>query len=166
VDGCRLLGFHQTSQFIKLVVTHLHIFKRILLTDATKNILFARFLQLTSEKDFVENIIRLGKGEDDIKLANVAVVFIHLLDVSVNDLEGDQLVIFGRTAGDEEERGISAVDDLGICSKVSASSPKQTTKGGGELTLIFEEVAHARSTSEHKLRDILHNLGLILRREC
>jgi hypothetical protein len=158
-----LPGYHKTSQFIKLVVTHLHIFKRILLTDAAKNILFARLLQLAREKYFVKNVVRLGEGEDDIKLAHIAVVFVHLFDVSVNNFEGNQLVVFGRAASDEEERSISAVDDLSICSEVSLSSPKQITKRGGEkLTLVFEEVAHARSTSEHKLRYILDDLGLVL----
>jgi hypothetical protein len=126
-------------------VLDLHIFKRILLADAAKNVLFARLLQLAREKDFVENVVCFGKGEDNIKLAHIAIVFIHLFDVSVNNFEGDQLVIVGGAAGDEKERGISAVDDLSI--------------------LVFEEVAHARSTSEHKLRYILDDLGLILGRE-
>lgn len=123
-------------------VLDLHIFKRILLADAAKNVLFARLLQLAREKDFIENIVCFGEGEDNIKLAHIAIVFIHLFDVSVNNLEGDQLVVIGGAAGDEEKRCISAVDDLGI--------------------LVFEEVAHARSTSQHKLRNILDDLGLIL----
>jgi hypothetical protein len=52
--------------------------------------------------------------EDDIQLAHVAIVLVHLLDVSVHDLEGDQLVIGGSASGDEEKRGISTVDDLGV----------------------------------------------------
>jgi hypothetical protein len=123
-------------------VLDLHVFKGILLTDAAKNVLFARLLQLAREKDFVENVVRLCEGEDNIELAHIAVVFIHLFDISVNNFEGDQLIVVGGAAGNEEERSISAVDDLSI--------------------LVFEEVAHARSTSEHKLRYILDNLGLIL----
>ena len=48
--------------------------------------------------------------EDDIELAHVAVVFVHLLDVAVNNLEGDELVV-GRVGGsNEEEGGVAAVD--------------------------------------------------------
>lgn len=34
VDGYGLPGYHETSKFIKLVMTYLHIFKGVLLTDA------------------------------------------------------------------------------------------------------------------------------------
>lgn len=56
--------------------------------------------------------------EDDIKLTHVAIVFIHLLDISVDDLEGDELIINSITAGDEEEGGIATVDDLGVWQKL------------------------------------------------
>jgi hypothetical protein len=36
----------------------------------------------------------------------------------MDNFERDQLIIRGVAAGDEEERGISAVDDLGVCEKV------------------------------------------------
>lgn len=52
--------------------------------------------------------------EDDIQLANVPVVFVHLLDVAVDDLEGDQFVVSRCAAGDEEERCIAAIDDFRI----------------------------------------------------
>lgn len=95
-------------------MTYLHIFKGVLLADAAKNILFTRFLQLAGEEDFVEDIVCLGEREDDVELANVAVVLVHLFDISVDNFEGDQLVIFGGASGDEEERCISAIDNLCI----------------------------------------------------
>lgn len=52
--------------------------------------------------------------EDDVELAHVAVVLVHLLDVAVDNLEGDQLIVGGVAAGDEEERGVSAIYDLGV----------------------------------------------------
>jgi hypothetical protein len=125
-------------------VLDLHIFKRILLADAAKNVLFARLLQLAREKDFVENVVCFGKGEDNIKLAHIAIVFIHLFDVSVNNFEGDQLVIVGGAAGDEKERGISAVDDLSICSEVSMSSLKQITKGAEGSRPLYSRKLHMR----------------------
>ena len=33
----------------------------------------------------------------------------------MDNLEIDELVVFGVTSGDEEERGIAAIDNLGIC---------------------------------------------------
>jgi hypothetical protein len=52
--------------------------------------------------------------EDDVELANVAVILVHLLNISMHDFEGNQLVIGGSATGDEEEGGITAVDDFGI----------------------------------------------------
>jgi len=45
-------------------------------------------------------------------LAHISVVFIHLLDISVDDLQGDELVIRRIASGDEEEGGVSSVDNL------------------------------------------------------
>jgi hypothetical protein len=52
--------------------------------------------------------------EDDVELADVAVVLVHLLDVAVDDFERDQLIVGRVAAGDEEERGISAIYNLGV----------------------------------------------------
>jgi hypothetical protein len=52
--------------------------------------------------------------EDDVELANVAVILVHLLNISMHDFEGNQLVIGGSATGDEKEGGITAVDDLGV----------------------------------------------------
>jgi hypothetical protein len=38
----------------------------------------------------------------------------------VDDFESDQLVVRGVAAGDEEERGIAAINNLGVCGPVSA----------------------------------------------
>ena len=55
--------------------------------------------------------------EDDVELADVAVILVHLLDVAVDDFERDQLIVGRVAAGDEEERGISAIYDLGVWRK-------------------------------------------------
>lgn len=94
--------------------SYLHVFERVLLPDTPQDILFAALLQLAGQQQLVENVVGLGEGEDDIKLADVAVVLVHLLDVAVDDLEGDQLVVVRGAAGDEEERSVAAVDDLGV----------------------------------------------------
>ena len=85
-----------------------------MLSDTPQHVLFTTLLQLARQQQFVENVIRLGEGEDDIELANVAVVLIHLLNVAVDDLERDQLIVFGGGAGDEEERSVTAVHNFGV----------------------------------------------------
>lgn len=52
------------------------------------------------------------KIEDNVKFANIAIVFVHLFDISMHDFEGDQFIVRGGTSGDEEKRGISAIDNL------------------------------------------------------
>lgn len=49
------------------------------------------------------------KVEDDIQLAHVSIIFVHLLDVAVDDFEGDEFVVGGSTAGDEKEGCITAI---------------------------------------------------------
>lgn len=97
-------------------VTYLHVLQGILLSNAAQNTFLAALLELASQQQLVENVISFREREDDIKLANVAIVLIHLFDVSMDNLEGDKLVVFGGATGDEEERGVSAVHDFGVCS--------------------------------------------------
>lgn len=56
--------------------------------------------------------------EDDVELAHVPVVFIHLLDVAVDDLEVDQFIVGGGAARDKEEGGITAIDDFRVCDSI------------------------------------------------
>jgi len=94
--------------------THLHVLEGILLRDAAQHVLLAALLQLAGQQQLVQDVVGLGEGEDNVQLAHVAVVLIHLLDVAVDDLERDQLVVVRGAPGDEEEGGISAVNDLGV----------------------------------------------------
>lgn len=73
--------------------THLHIFQAVLLTYTPQDILLAAFLHLSRQQEFIQYEICLLEIEDNIQLANVAVVFVHLFDVSVDDFEGDQLIV-------------------------------------------------------------------------
>jgi hypothetical protein len=52
---------------------------------------------------------------DNSYLAHIAVVFVHLLDISVNDLESYKFVIRRGTSGNEEKGSITAVDYLRVC---------------------------------------------------
>jgi hypothetical protein len=94
--------------------TNLHILKRVLLRDAAQDVLFAALLQLPCQQELVQDIICLGEGEDDVELADIAVVLVHLFDVSVDDFERDQLVIVRGATGDKEQRRVSAVDYFGV----------------------------------------------------
>jgi hypothetical protein len=74
-------------------------------------------LHLSRQQEFVQNKVCLLEIENDIELADVAVVLVHLFDVSVNGLEGDQLVVGRAASGDEKEGGITTVDDFGVCTR-------------------------------------------------
>ena len=110
--------------------TDLHVLQRVLLRDAAQNILFAALLQFSCQQELVQNVIGLGEGEDDVELADVAVVLVHLFDVSVDDLERDQFVVVRGAAGDEEQRGISAVDNFGVWRRESATRGLEHRGGG------------------------------------
>lgn len=84
------------------------------MTYAPEHILLAALLHLARKQKFIENEICLLEVEDDVELAYVAVIFVHLLNISMHDFEGNQLVIGGGATGDEEKGGITAVDDLGV----------------------------------------------------
>jgi hypothetical protein len=47
-------------------------------------------------------------------LAHIAIVFVHLLDIPVDDLQGYKFIICRCTSGDEEEGSITTVDYLRI----------------------------------------------------
>lgn len=81
--------------------------------------------------------------EDYVELAHVAVVFIHLFHVAMHDLEGDEFIVGRSTAGDEEERGVTSVDYLGIydCEQVRFQGLEYNL-----ITFVLEEVAHASSS--------------------
>lgn len=93
---------------------HLHVLKAILLSYAAQHVLFAALLHLASEQQLVKDEVGLLEVEDDVELAYVAVVLVHLLDIAMDDLEGDQLIVGRVASGDEEERGVAAIYDLGV----------------------------------------------------
>lgn len=95
-------------------VIHLHVFKAILLTDATQHVLLTTLLHLASNEQLIQDKVGFLKVEDYVELANVSVVFVHLLDVSMDDLESDEFIVSRIATGDEEEGSITAIDDFGI----------------------------------------------------
>ena len=95
-----------------------------MLADDTKHILLAAFLHFASQYELVEYKVCFLKVEDDIEFADIAVVFVHLFDVSMHNLEGNQLIVGGSAASDEEQRSISTVDHFGVCIVVQVSAYK------------------------------------------
>lgn len=73
--------------------THLHVFQTILLAYTSQHIFLAAFLHLASQQEFVQYKVCLLKVEDDVQLAYISIVLVHLFDVSVDDFEGNQLII-------------------------------------------------------------------------
>lgn len=127
------------------IFTDLHVFQGVLLADASEHVLLAALLHFAGKQQLVQDVVGLGEGEDDVELADVSVVLVHLLNVAVDDFEGDEFIVVGGAAGDEEERGVAAVDDLGV--------------------LVFKEVAHASASGQDRLGDVLDNLCLFLGRQ-
>lgn len=95
-------------------IAHLHIFKAVLLTYHSEDILFATLLHFSCQQQFIKDEVGLLKVEYYVKFANIAVVLVHLFDISMHDFEGDQFIVRRCTSGDEEKRGISAIDNLGV----------------------------------------------------
>lgn len=89
-------------------------------------------MHLASDQQFIENEVGLLEVEDDIQLADIAVVFVHLLDIAVDDLERDQLVVGIVGCGDEKKRGIAAVYDFGVCC-YEAVRKRNRMAGAGEV---------------------------------
>ena len=52
--------------------------------------------------------------EYDIKFAHIAIVFIHLFNVTMDNLKSDQFIVGGSAACDEEKGGITAIDHFAI----------------------------------------------------
>lgn len=69
--------------------THLHVLETILRANDTQHILFTAFLHFASEEQLVEDEVCFLKVEDDVELANISVVLVHLLHVAVNDFQRD-----------------------------------------------------------------------------
>lgn len=95
-------------------LTHLHVLEAVLLAYTSQYILLTTLLEFASKQEFVEDEVGLLEVEDDVQFAHVSVVLVHLLDIAVDNFERYELIVGGVTAGDEEERGIATVDDLGV----------------------------------------------------
>ena len=85
------------------------------MADAPEHVLLAALLHLAGQQQLVEDEVGFLEVEDDVEIANIAVVLVHLLDIAMDYFERDQLVVGRVAAGDEEERGIAAIYDLGVC---------------------------------------------------
>jgi hypothetical protein len=68
--------------------------------------------------------------EDDVELADIAIIFVHLFNVAVHNFERYKLIV-GRVApGDEEERSIAAIDNFAVCSGRSVRSSSSLASWG------------------------------------
>jgi hypothetical protein len=143
-----------------LSFTHLHVFEAVLLANAPEHVLLAALLHLAGQQQLVEDEVGLLEVEDDVELADVAVVLVHLLDVAVDNLERDQLVVGRVAAGDEEERGIAAIYDLGVCIFVSlATSHPCRAHRPLYSKKLHMRVRRARTSCETSLTILALSLG-------
>jgi hypothetical protein len=98
-----------------LGLTHLHILEAVLLAYTAEHVFLAALLHFARQQKLIEDEVCLLEVEDDVEFAHVSVVLVHLLDIAMDNLERNQLIVGRIASGDEEERGISAIDDLGVC---------------------------------------------------
>lgn len=105
-------GLHQRTK--RIGATNLGILYLVLRRYDPQHILLATLLHLAGQQELVQDEVGLLEVEDDVQFADVSVVLVHLLDIAVDDLEGDELVVVRITAGDEEEGCISTIDYLRI----------------------------------------------------
>ncbi len=73
--------------------TYLHIFQAVLLADAPQNILFAAFLHFTCQQQFIEYKVRLLEIENNVQFTDIPIVFVHLFDIAVYYLKGNEFVV-------------------------------------------------------------------------
>ena len=73
--------------------TYLHVLETILLADTPEHILLATLLHFSCEQKFVQNKVCFLKVEDDVQLAHIPIVLVHLLDVTVDYLKGNEFVV-------------------------------------------------------------------------
>ena len=76
-----------------ILITHLHLLQPILRPNHPEHILLTALLHLARQQQLIEDEVGLLEVEDDVEFADVAVVFVHLLDVTVYDFEGDEFVV-------------------------------------------------------------------------
>jgi hypothetical protein len=88
---------------LSLDTTYLHVFQTILLANTSEDVLLAAFLHLAGQKKLIENKVCLLEVEDNVKFAHIAIIFVHLLDEAMHDLQSDELIISGVYSGDEEK---------------------------------------------------------------
>lgn len=86
--------------------------KSVLLGNRPDDEFLGGFLKLSSKEKLVQDVVGLVKVEDEIEFTDVAKVAVKDLHKVVNHLQGDQLVVVHVHADDEEERGVSLVNDL------------------------------------------------------
>ncbi len=96
------------------LLSYLNVLQTVLLTDTPQHVLLTALLHLARQQQLIQYEVGLLEVEDNVQLAHVAVVLVHLLDVAVDNLQRDELVVRGGAAGDEEEGGVASVYDLTV----------------------------------------------------
>ena len=108
---------------------YLHILETVLLGYASEDILFATFLHFSGQEELIKDKICLLKVEYDIQFADVAVIFVHLLHVAVNNFQRDKFVV-GRVATcDEEEGGVATIYDFRVWYNTVSTSKGRSARG-------------------------------------
>lgn len=84
---------HGESSSLLRDCAYLHVLETVLLTDASKYILFTAFLHFACKEQLVEYEVGLLEVEYYVQFANVSIVLVHLFHVAVDNLKRDELIV-------------------------------------------------------------------------
>ena len=107
--------------------------------NTLQHILLTTLLQLARKQQLIENKVRLLKIKDDIQLTHIPIILIHLLYISMNRLQCNQLIIIGIYSRDKEQTRVPPIDHFRV--------------------FVFDEVAHPGAAGEDELGDVFDDFS-------
>jgi len=88
-------GSSAKAHIVKETLRRILFLQQVLGRDGFQDVLFGRLLNLASDQKLVKHKVRLLKVENDVELANTAEIFVQELNVSMDDLQGQKLIVGG-----------------------------------------------------------------------
>lgn len=87
------LGACGKARHRKITLVHLFILVAALLPYVFQHVPSAILLHLASQQQLFKDEVGFLEFEEDVRLADIAVISVHLLDVAVDNLECDKFVV-------------------------------------------------------------------------
>jgi len=108
------MSYSSQSVILEKALRSLFFLQQVLSGNCLQDVLFARFLDVATQQQFIQHEISLFKIENNIEFADGAKVFIEQLDVAMDDFQREEFVIGVFNGAAKIQRRISFVDDLEI----------------------------------------------------